>query len=66
VPAALAAYARARTERATLVQQASRKNGEAYHLGRPWSFARDFAMRRMGPDGMRKRHAWIYDWRAPS
>lgn len=66
VPAALATYAKARGERAARVQQASRKNGEAYHLGRPWSFARDFAMRRMGPDGMRKRHAWIYDWRAPS
>lgn len=65
VPAALAAYAQARGERAMRVQQASRKNGEAYHLGRPWSYARDFAMRRLGPEGMRRRHAWIYDWRAP-
>lgn len=66
VPAAFAAYAQARAERVARVQQASRKNGEAYHLGRPWSYARDFAMRRLGPDGMRRRHAWIYDWRAPS
>lgn len=65
VPVALAAYAQARGERAMRVQQASRKNGEAYHLGRPWSYARDFAMRRLGPEGMRRRHAWIYDWRAP-
>ncbi len=65
VPAAFAAYAAARRERVARVQQASRKNGEAYHLGRPWSFARDFTLRRLGPDGMRRRHAWIYDWRAP-
>jgi len=66
VPAALAAYAAARAPRAARVQQASRKTGRVYHLGLPWSFARDIAMRRMGPDGMRRRHAWLYDWRAPS
>jgi salicylate hydroxylase len=65
VPAAFAAFAQARSERVARVQQASRKHGQTYHLGRPWSYARDFALRRLGPDGMRRRNGWIYDWRAP-
>lgn len=64
VPAAFAAYAAARGERVGRVQQASRDNGRAYHLGLPLSLARDMVMRRLGPAGMLRRHAWIYDWRA--
>lgn len=65
VPAAFAAYAKARQSRAARVQQASRDNGRSYHLGRPWSFARDVVLRRLGADGLRRRYAWIYDWPAP-
>ncbi|WP_332682353.1 FAD-dependent monooxygenase [Bosea sp. (in: a-proteobacteria)] len=65
VPAAFAAYATARQSRAARVQQASRDNGRSYHLGRPWSFARDLVLRRLGADGLRRRYAWIYDWPAP-
>ncbi len=63
VPAAMAAYARERAERVARVQETSRGNGRAYHLGRPWSFARDLVMMRLGPDGLRRRHDWLYDWR---
>jgi salicylate hydroxylase len=65
VPAAMAAYAGARAERVARVQATSRSNGRAYHLGRPWSLGRDLVMRRLGPDGMRRRYDWLYDWRAP-
>ncbi|POR54098.1 FAD-dependent monooxygenase [Bosea psychrotolerans] len=65
VPAAMAAYAQARAERVARVQATSRSNGRAYHLGRPWSLGRDLVMRRLGPDGMRRRYDWLYDWRAP-
>ncbi|MBN9470258.1 MAG: FAD-dependent monooxygenase [Bosea sp.] len=65
VPAAFAAYAAARQARATRVQQASRDNARSYHLGRPWSFARDLVLRRLGPEGLRQRYAWVYDWPLP-
>ncbi|SFJ30801.1 salicylate hydroxylase [Bosea sp. OK403] len=65
VPAAMATYAKARAERVARVQATSRSNGRAYHLGRPWSLGRDLVMRRLGPDGMRRRYDWLYDWRAP-
>lgn len=63
LPAALAAYARARQDRARRVQATSRSNGRAYHLEWPWAIARNFAMRRLGPEGMRHRLDWLYDWR---
>lgn len=63
VPAAMAAYAAARSTRAARVQEASRGNGRTYHLGWPWSIGRDIALRRLGPDGLRKRYGWLYDWR---
>lgn len=65
VPAAFAAYAAARRTRVARVQRTSRDNARAYHLGLPLSLARDMVLRRLGPSGMLKRHAWIYDWRAP-
>jgi salicylate hydroxylase len=65
VPAAFAAYAAARQGRATRVQQASRDNARSYHLGRPWSYARDIVLRRLGPEGLRQRYAWVYDWPLP-
>lgn len=62
IPAAFAAYAAARAQRVARVQATSRANGRAYHLGAPWSFARNLVMRRLGPDGMRRRYDWLYDW----
>lgn len=60
---AMAAYAAARAARVSRVQEASRSNGRSYHFGWPASLARDFALRRLGPDGLRGRYGWLYDWR---
>ncbi|MGO4406090.1 FAD-dependent monooxygenase [Bosea sp. RAF48] len=63
VPAAFAAYAGARARRVARVQDESRGNGRNYHLGWPLSIARDFALKRLGPEGLRNRYGWLYDWR---
>lgn len=63
IPSAFAAYATARAERVARVQETSRGNGRAYHLGAPWSLARNLVMKRLGPEGMRRRYDWLYDWR---
>jgi salicylate hydroxylase len=62
ISAAFAAYSGARAERVARVQETSRSNGRAYHLGAPWSLARNLVMKRLGPDGMRHRYDWLYDW----
>jgi salicylate hydroxylase len=63
ISAAFAAYSGARAERVARVQETSRSNGRAYHLGAPWSLARNLVMKSLGPDGMRHRYDWLYDWR---
>lgn len=63
VPAAFAAYAKARAQRVARVQEESRGNGRNYHMSWPLSIARDFALKRLGPDGLRNRYGWLYDWR---
>lgn len=63
VPEALAAYASARAGRVARVQRAARRNGRTYHAGPLTAFARDLVMRRLGPDGMRERYAWLYGWK---
>lgn len=63
VPAAMAAYATARTSRVARVQEASRSNGRSFHLGWPLGIGRDIALGRLGAEGMRRRYAWLYDWR---
>ncbi len=62
VPDALPAYAAARARRVARVQRAARGNGRTYHAGPLTAFARDLVMRRLGPDGMRERYAWLYGW----
>ncbi|TXN05805.1 FAD-binding monooxygenase, partial [Methylobacterium sp. WL122] len=59
---ALDAYARARRRRVRRVQRAARANGRTYHTGGITAFVRDAVMRRLGPDGMRERYAWLYGW----
>lgn len=65
VPAALRAYETARLPRVRRVQEAAARNGRAYHAGGLVALARDAVMRRLGPEGMRERHAWLYGWTAP-
>jgi salicylate hydroxylase len=62
----LAAYAQARAARAQRVFEAARSNAFAYHLPRPLAWLRDRRMAQLGPDGMRQRYSWLYDWRAGS
>ncbi len=66
VAPAFAAYAVERFDRVARVQEASRSNGAAYHLGWPRSAVRDLVMRRLGEDGMRRRNGWLFDWRQPA
>ena len=63
VPPGMAEYAKARAARVARVQAESRGNGRNYHLGWPLSVARDLALKRLGPEGLRRRYDWLYDWR---
>lgn len=60
--AALQRFDALRRPRATRMYQRSRSNGRSAHLKRPWSWARDLAIRQLGPEGMLNRHDWIYGW----
>jgi salicylate hydroxylase len=64
IPAALTRYGRLRRARVLQVQRAARRQGRIYHLTGPLAFARDLAIRAMGPQRMLARQDWIYDWRA--
>jgi len=57
---AFAAYERARVERATKVQRASRRQGVYFHLSGPAAAARDLAISLLGGRGMLERNAWLY------
>jgi hypothetical protein len=41
----------------------ARLQGRIYHLTGAAAFARDLAIRAMGPARMLARQDWIYDWR---
>jgi salicylate hydroxylase len=64
IAAALRRYARERRPRVSRMQRAARQAGRIYHLTGPAAFARDLAIRAMGPARMLARQNWIYDWRA--
>jgi salicylate hydroxylase len=64
LPGALAAYAKERLARVRAVQDHARRNGRIYHLPGPAALARDLVMRRLGPEGMTERYAWLYGFRA--
>jgi salicylate hydroxylase len=63
--AALTAYAASRLARVRRVQKEARRNGRIYHAGPLLALGRDLVMRRLGPDGMAERYAWLYGWRPP-
>jgi salicylate hydroxylase len=64
IAVAMQRYARLRRPRVSRVQRAARQQGRIYHLTGPAAFARDLAIRAMGPRRMLARQSWIYDWRA--
>src|SRR5882757_4591680 len=63
VPAALKRYAGQRRKRVSRVQRAARRNGMIYHLEGPLAYARDLAIKAIGPDRLLARQDWIFDWR---
>ncbi len=62
---AFARYATLRHSRVTRVWKAARSNAVTYHLSGPLAWLRDRRMAQLGPDGMRQRYSWLYDWRTP-
>jgi salicylate hydroxylase len=64
VPAALKHYARQRRSRVSRVQRTASRNGMIYHLKGPLAYARDLAIKAMGPDRLLARQDWIFDWQA--
>ncbi|HEX2725731.1 MAG TPA: FAD-dependent oxidoreductase [Beijerinckiaceae bacterium] len=65
LPTALAFYAAARRRRARRVQAHARRNGAVFHASGLVALVRDRVIRRLGPDGMAERYAWIYGWTPP-
>jgi salicylate hydroxylase len=59
---ALARYTALRTKRVRRVRRAARANGRTYHAGPLVGTVRNAVMRRLGPDGMNRRYAWLYGW----
>jgi salicylate hydroxylase len=61
---ALKAYESSRRARARRVQREARRNGRIYHAGSLVAAARNFVLRRLGPEGMTTRYAWLYGYQA--
>jgi len=63
ITAALKQYGAARRARVRRVQRTARQQGRIYHFSGPLAFARDLAIRALGPERMLARQDWIYNWR---
>ncbi len=63
VSTALAAYERLRLKRVRRVQDEARSNGRIYHMGLPFSLARDAALAARSPDSLARRYDWLYGWK---
>jgi salicylate hydroxylase len=63
IAVAMQRYARLRRPRVNRIQRTARHSGRIYHLTGPAAYARDLAIRAMGPKRMLARQDWIYDWR---
>ncbi len=63
--AALRSYDKARLARVRRIQDGARRNARIYHAGGITRLARNLAMRRLGPEGMAERFAWLYGWTPP-
>ncbi|MFM9973570.1 MAG: FAD-dependent oxidoreductase [Beijerinckiaceae bacterium] len=62
---AFKAYAAQRSSRVHSVYKAARANARNYHLLPLLAWFRDRRMAQLGPEGMRRRYNWLYDWRMP-
>ena len=63
IASAMQMYSRTRRSRISRIRRTARQNGRVYHLSGPMAFARDLAIKAMGPHRMLARQDWIYDWR---
>jgi len=63
ITAALRQYGRTRQARVRRVKRTARQQGRIYHLSGPLAYARDLAVRALGPERMLARQDWIYGWR---
>jgi salicylate hydroxylase len=61
--AALERFQTRRAPRAARIVAESRRNGTIFHMPWPLSLARDYAIRRKGPEGLARRQDWLYSWR---
>jgi salicylate hydroxylase len=61
--AGLRAFVSKRAPRVREVFKAARANALSYHLPAPLAWLRDRRMAQLGPEGMRQRYTWLYDWR---
>jgi salicylate hydroxylase len=64
IAAVMRRYARLRRPRVSRIQRTARQSGRIYHLTGPAAYARDLAIRAIGPTRLLARQDWIYDWRA--
>ena len=60
---AIARYERVRRPRAVRVQNASRRNGQIYHLPKPASLTRDLVLRIMPGRRIMTLYDWVYGWK---
>lgn len=60
VPAALADYEKKRLRHTARIQNQSRLQAKAYHVGQPFAAIRDLGMMLMGERGLAARYDWIY------
>ncbi len=59
---ALTRYENERLTRVQRIQKEARKNGRIYHAGSLVAAGRNFILKRLGPQGMMDRYAWLYGW----
>jgi salicylate hydroxylase len=60
VPDALRRFEAERLPRVTRVQREARRNGEVFHARGLMAAGRNLLIRRLGPEGMARRYAWLY------
>ncbi len=60
----LSRFSHIRQKRAKKLATAARMNGRIYHLGWPFSLARDKTIKLLGDKGMERKYKWLYAWKA--
>ena len=66
IPAAFAAFGKARQQRTHHVATASRRNGGIYHLSGPLAAGRNAVLRATPGQRLIARYDWLYGWQPPT